>query len=105
MRLSRLILALLIATSLSVLPMSTGMRMTHAAMADMSMGAPGDKCPCCNPAHKCSPDDCLLVCYSAPAISTTGLILADPLPEHLVAFGPAMPAPFLRQPDPRPPRF
>jgi hypothetical protein len=74
-------------------------------MAGMSIGASGEKCTCCNPAHKCSPDDCMLACYTAPAISTTGFAMAEPLREHLVALGRAMPVPFSRQPDPPPPRF
>lgn len=101
---SRLIIALLTAISLTVLPMSTGTGMTHAAMAGMSMSASGEKCPCCNPANRCSPDDCVLVCYSAPAISTMGLAFAKLFPEHLVALSPAKPSSFSRQPDPPPPR-
>lgn len=80
-------------------------RMTRAAVAERAMSATAEKCPCCNPAHKCSPEDCALVCHFAAAIAAPGLAWAQTRPERLVALNAAQPVAYLRQPDPPPPRF
>lgn len=103
MRSVRLIIAVLLAASLAILPMSAAMAMTHAAKAEMSMGASGDNCPCCNAARKCATDTCQFKCFSAPAI-LEGAPLAQPRPELFIAIGEATLSPFLARPDPPPPR-
>ena len=105
MRALRLIMAVLLAASLAVLPVSASMAMTHAAKAKMSMSASGADCPCCNAAKKCATDICMFKCFSTPAISVDGFPLAQPLPEPLIAVRVAALSPFSRQLDPPPPRF
>jgi len=104
MRAIRLIIAGLLAASLTILPLSAGMAMANAAKSEMSMSASVDDCPCCNPAKTCAADHCLFACYNAPAISAGGLPLVQPPPQPLVGIGLTTMSPFLRQPDPPPPR-
>lgn len=104
MRTIRLIAALLVAASLVILPVATGMGMTFAAKAEMNMGAPGSDCPCCDPSNMCATHHCMFVCYNMAAIAVEGLLEGKPLPQDLVAAGPASFSPFPPRPDPPPPR-
>lgn len=105
MRTIRLVVAVLLAMSLTVLPMSAGMAKMHVATAEMDVDTPGNSCPCCDAAHKCATDICMLACYCVPAISVEGPPLTQPLRERLVALGAPVLAPFSQRPDPPPPRF
>lgn len=105
MRTLRLIIAVVLATSLIALPMSAAMAMTRATDAEMSMtGSSDDTCPCCDAAHRCSTDVCMLKCCNASAILVTGLALVQPRLETPATIGSTGPAEFSRPPDPPPPR-
>jgi hypothetical protein len=105
MRAIRLVVAVVLAMSLTVLPMSAGMAKMHVATAEMGVDTSGNSCPCCDAAHKCATGMCMLNCYNVPAISVEGLPLTQPLRERFVALGAPVPAPFSRRPDPPPPRL
>lgn len=104
MRGFRLVIAVMLAASLAILPASAAMAVSHAAKAEMSMTAAGSDCPCCDAAHKCSPDTCMISCHGVSAISAVGPDLIQPLPELFVDMGPADLSPFSARPDPPPPR-
>lgn len=104
MRTLRLILAVLLMASLTISPVAAGMGATHAAKTEMSIGASGGDCPCCNAAKKCATDTCMFTCYSVPVLSVEGLPLIEPLPKAFVAVGLATFSPFSPRPDPPPPR-
>lgn len=109
MRILRLLIAVLLATSLSVLPVSAGMAKMHAAKAEMTMSASsdagGDDCVCCSPAGKCSTTSiCLLKCFNVPAVLINGLPVTQPVPQLFVDIGWVAPSPFSLRPDPPPPR-
>ena len=109
MRVLRLLIAVLLATSLAVLPVSAVMAMTHAANSDMTMSASGDNggddCACCSPTGKCSTRICVLKCFNVPAVLIEGLPMTQPLPQLLVDIDRATMSPFSTRPDPPPPRF
>lgn len=104
MRTIRLAIAVLLAMSLTILPVSAAMNVGHVAKAEMSMGASGDDCACCNATKKCLTDICMFKCYNAPAISVEGMPSAQPLPQPYVAIRAAFLSPFSTRPDPPPPR-
>lgn len=104
MRSLRLILALVLAASLAVMPMSAGMAMSYGAKAEMGMSEGGQDCPCCNALHKCAPDTCMLKCFSAAAMTVDGPLLEQPLPQLFLEIGAPTPSPFSTRPDPPPPR-
>lgn len=104
MRIVRIIVAVLLAASLAIPPITTAMAMTSAAKAEMSMVTSGSDCPCCNAAKKCAADLCQFKCFHTLAISVEGLPLAEPLPEPLVAVYAASFSPVTLRPDPPPPR-
>ena len=109
MRVLRLLIVVLLATSLSLLPVSAVMAMTHTANAEMTMSAfsenGGDDCPCCSAAGKCSTNICTLKCFSVPGVLIEGLPGAQPSPQLFVDVGGATMSPFSPRPDPPPPRF
>ena len=104
MRVIRFVIAALLTMSLAVLPMSAGMAMSRTAMAEMSTGASGHDCPCCNAAHKCAPDQCMLKCFSVSAIALDVSPLVAPLPAPFAAATMTTLVAFSARPDPPPPR-
>ena len=104
MRTLRLAIAVLLAASLTILPMAAAMAVTHVAKAEMAMDTAGDHCPCCNAAKKCATDICMFKCYNAPAISAEGLAMAKPSPAPIDITDGATLSPFPPRPDPPPPR-
>lgn len=104
MRLIRLVIAVLLAASVAVLPVSAGVTKLHAAKAAMSMSAPDSDCPCCNAAHKCATDVCTLKCYNTVALAVEQAPFAGPFVEPLIELADAAMSPFLQRPDPPPPR-
>ena len=104
MRIFRFILAVLVTASLVILPVSATVTMGHPAKAEMAMSAGGLDCPCCNAIEKCQTDKCTFNCLNAPAIAAEGPPLLQPPSETFVDAGSAALLPFLRRPDPPPPR-
>jgi hypothetical protein len=104
MRIYRLVIAALLALSLTVLPVAAGMARMHAAPSEMSMGASGHDCPCCDTAHRCPADICMLKCFNVPAIGLDVSPVVAPLPAPFAAIGVATLVAFLSRPDPPPPR-
>jgi len=104
MRFIRLVIAVLLAASVAILPVSAGMAKLHAAKAEMSMSAPDSDCPCCNAAHKCATDICTLMCYNSAALSVEGPPLVGPLPQPFIDMVSVTMSPFSQRPDPPPPR-
>ena len=104
MRRLRFIIAVLLAVSFTVLPVAAGMARTHGASSAMSMSASMDDCPCCNAAHKCAPDTCMLKCFSVSAIALDGMPLLAPLSEPFSIVAMRKPAASSPRPDPPPPR-
>lgn len=106
MRLIRLLIAVLLATSLAVPPVSAAMAksMMQPAQTEMAMGASGGDCPCCNAAHKCVPDTCVLKCFNVSAIALDGQPLVRPVPATFPAVVMTTLAAFSPRPDPPPPR-
>jgi hypothetical protein len=104
MRTYRFVIAVLLALSFTILPVAAGMARMHAASSEMSMGASGDDCPCCDAAHRCPVDTCMLKCFNVSAIAIDGSPFVAPLP---APFAPAAMTPlvaFSARPDPPPPR-
>ncbi len=101
MRICRLTLALLLAASLAILPLSSAVAMAHAANADVTMSASGDDCPCCKSTH---PAMCPLECCQLQALSVEGWDMAEPDARGFVEGGAQAIAPLLLRPDPPPPR-
>ena len=104
MRSFRLIIAVLLAVSLSIVPVSAAMAVMHVGAAEMSVSEPGSDCPCCDAAHKCATDICTLKCHSSTAISVELKPLTERLPQRFAVMGAIRPSPFSPQPDPPPPR-
>jgi len=104
MRFIRLVIAVLLATSVAMLPVSAGATKLHAAEAEMSMGAPGSDCPCCDAAHKCATDVCTLKCCNTVALAVEQAPLAGPFVQPFNELAGAAMSPFLQRPDPPPPR-
>jgi len=104
MRVIRFVIAALLTMSLAVLPASAGMAMSHSAMAEMSAGASGHDCPCCNAAHECASDQCMLKCFSVSAIGIDVSPLVAPLPAPFAAAAMTTLVAFSARPDPPPPR-
>jgi hypothetical protein len=104
MCLIRLLIAVLLATSLAILPVSAGMAMAHAAKAEMAMSASDGDCPCCNAAHKCAPDTCMLKCFSVSAIALDARPAVHPVPAPFPELGVTTLVAFSPRPDPPPPR-
>lgn len=105
MRIVRSIFAALLALSLIVVPIAAATAMTHASKAEMNLGAAGDDCPCCNAAHKCSSDTCILKCYMGPALLVTRTATVQPLPQVFVPMPAVQLSPFAARPELPPPRF
>ena len=99
----RFIFAVLLAASLAMLPVSAAMA-SHAAKAEMSIGASDKDCACCDAAHKCPADACVVTCHAVSAISAVGPALSQPLPEAFASAALTEWSPFLARPDPPPPR-
>jgi hypothetical protein len=103
MRIVRSIFAALLGLSLIVVPMAA-VAMSHASKAEMSMNASGDDCPCCNAAHKCPSDTCMLKCYMGPALFVGRMASIRPLPQVFAPMGAAQLSPFAARPELPPPR-
>lgn len=99
----RFIFAALLALSLIVVPMAAT-AMPHVSKAEMSMSASGDDCPCCNAAHKCSSDTCMLKCYMGPALFVARMASMQPLPQVFAPMSAAQLSPFAARPELPPPR-
>lgn len=104
MRIIRSIVAALLALSLIVVPIAGATAMPHASKAEMSMSASGDDCPCCNAAHKCPSDTCILKCYMGPALFVARMASMRPLPQVFAPMGAAQLSPFAPRPELPPPR-
>ena len=104
MRTYRLVIAVLLALGFTVLPVAAGMAKVHAASSEMSMGASGDDCPCCNAAHKCPADTCMLKCFNVTAIALEASPVLAPLPAPFTPPSVTTMAAFSARPDPPPPR-
>jgi hypothetical protein len=106
MRGVRFILALVLATSLIILPMSAGMAMSHvhASKTEMGMGTSGADCPCCNAAHKCAADTCMLKCFSVSALALEARPLMQPFVTVFAAVVMKRLVGYAPRPDPPPPR-
>src|SRR5262249_9850317 len=100
MRSLRFILAVMLIAGLAILPVAAATAMTHTAKVEMNMGDMGSDCPCCNSAHKCAPDTCLLKCFSVAATVVDGPHLTQPLPQLFLQIGALAPSPFSARPDP-----
>jgi hypothetical protein len=104
MRTYRLVIAVLLAVSFAALPVAAGMARVHAASSEMSMGASGDDCPCCDAAHRCPADTCMLKCFNVSVIAIEGAPFVAPVPAPFAAaILPTLVA-FSARPDPPPPR-
>jgi hypothetical protein len=99
MRLFRLMFALLLATSLAILPISPAATLTHAAKAEMAMAA--DDCPCCKTGQ---PDSCPLKCCHLQAIAVEGVKIARPSAARFVVYDAPVATPVPRRPELPPPR-
>ena len=104
MRTYRLAIAVLLALSFTILPVSAGMARMNAASSEMSMGAPGDDCPCCDAAHKCPGDTCALTCFNVSAIAADASPLLAPLPAPFASIALTPLVAYSPRPDPPPPR-
>jgi hypothetical protein len=104
MRFIRVVIAVLLAVSLAILPVSSAMAAMHAGNPEMSMSAPDSDCACCNAAHKCATDICTLKCYNSAALYVEGQLLVGPLPQPLIDMASPAMSPFSQRPDPPPPR-
>jgi hypothetical protein len=104
MRTLRLIIAALVATSLSILPVSAAMAMTHAGKAEMGVSASVKVCSCCDAARKCRAGQCVLSCSNASAVLTEGPTLAKPALGPLAGKGWEQLTPFQPEPQPPPPK-
>jgi hypothetical protein len=99
MRCLRLLLALLLATSLVVLPVASALAASHAVKAEASMD--DDACPCCK---KAQPGGCLAKCGQLQVILVDGVRVAR-LPAARFAVGDGTVTALLpRPPEPPPPR-
>src|SRR5882724_4337841 len=94
MRSLRFILALVLATTLTLLPISAGIAKSHGSEAGISMSEAGHDCPCCNAMQECASDICILKCFSAAATTVDGPLLVQPLPQSFVQIGALAPPPF-----------
>lgn len=104
MRIHRLVIAVLLALSFTVLPVAAGMARMHAASSEMSMGASGDDCPCCDAAHRCPADICMLKCFNVSAVGLDVSPFVAPLPAPFAAATMTTLVAFSARPDPPPPR-
>lgn len=101
MRVLRPIRSLLLAVGLAVLPVSAAMAMTHAVKAEISMGSPGEDCPCCNPAKT---DACPLKCCHLQALTVEGFAPFNAAPADFGAHKAHLGIAVSLRPDPPPPR-
>ena len=104
MRIVRSIFAALLALSLIVVPIAAATAMTHASKAEMTLGAAGDDCPCCNVAHKCPSDTCVQNCYMGPALFVARILPLQPLRPILTPARTGQLSPFGSRPELPPPR-
>jgi hypothetical protein len=104
MRAIRFAIAALIATALTVVPVSASFANPAAAKAEMCMGPTDDGCSCCDAQHDPSADTCALKCCSAAAVLAEAQPLAGPRAAGAVDTVAAVLAPFSPAPDPPPPR-
>ena len=104
MRIYRLVIVALVALSFAVVPLAAGMAGVHGASSEMSMGASHDDCPCCNAAHKCPADICMLKCFNVSAIAVELSPMMAPLPAPFAASGVTPLVALITRPDPPPPR-
>jgi hypothetical protein len=104
MRIHRLVIAVLLALSFTVLPVAAAMARMHAASSEMSMGASGGDCPCCDAAHRCPADMCMLKCFSVSAVVLEGSPLIAPQPALFAVAAMRPWVAFSARPDPPPPR-
>jgi hypothetical protein len=104
MRMCRLVIAVLLAVSFAALPIAAGMARVQAMSSEMSMDASPDDCPCCDAAHKCPADACMVKCFNVSAIAIATPTVAAPLPPLFDPIGSLPWMAFLPRPDPPPPR-
>lgn len=104
MRIVRSILAALLALSLVVVPMAAASAMPDTSKAEMTMSASSDDCPCCNAAHKCPSDTCILKCHMGPTLLVTRILTPQPLRPVLTPTRSARLSPFPPHPELPPPR-
>jgi len=101
-RIARPVIAVLLAVSLTILPGSATMAMTHAAKTEMAINAPPDDCPCCNSPLNHS---CQLACCHIQAISADSIMIFAPLPHTFPDRVEETGSGLTVAPDPPPPRF
>ena len=101
MRSFRLICALVLATSLAILPVSAAFALTHMAKSEAGIVAAGDDCPCCQPAKA---DSCLLKCCHLQALVVDGMAIAKSRSLHVAEFSTQRFAALASGPEPPPPR-
>lgn len=104
MRIYRLVIAALLALSFTVVPLAAGTATVHTASNEMSMGASHDDCPCCNAAHRCPADTCMLKCFNVSAIAVELSPIMAPLRAPFAVIGVTTLVALIMRPDPPPPR-